>query len=390
MPTLAKRLVFVLLIVLLLFALNQYMSEDGLFGFGVPPYYARVIMLTGINVILAVSLNLITGFTGQFSIGHAGFMAVGAYSSAYLTVYYAGAWERSLAALTGATLAHVLIFVLAILVGSIVAAIAGLIVGIPSLRLRGDYLAIVTLGFAEIIRIVILNIDQVGGATGFTVPAYTNFLWVGSFAIITIIIVYNIVHSDIGRALVSIREDELAAEAMGINTTYYKVLAFVISSALAGMGGVLFGHYTSFLSTNDFQFIRSFEIIIMIVLGGMGSLTGAVLGAIIMTFLPELLRTLGPRLESLLSSIVGADNIPVPVHNFLLQLANYRLVIFAALLIIIMLTRPQGLLGTREFSLSWLKRRSRSPEGGKTVGSAGTPVADESGTGDRNNEMENR
>lgn len=390
MPTLAKRLVVALLIVLLLFALNQYMSEDGLFGFGVPPYYARVIMLTGINVILAVSLNLITGFTGQFSIGHAGFMAVGAYSSAYLTVYYAGAWERSLAALTGATLAHVLIFVLAILVGSIVAAIAGLIVGIPSLRLRGDYLAIVTLGFAEIIRIVILNIDQVGGATGFTVPAYTNFLWVGSFAIITIIIVYNIVHSDIGRALVSIREDELAAEAMGINTTYYKVLAFVISSALAGMGGVLFGHYTSFLSTNDFQFIRSFEIIIMIVLGGMGSLTGAVLGAIIMTFLPELLRTLGPRLESLLSSIIGADNIPVPVHNFLLQLANYRLVIFAALLIIIMLTRPQGLLGTREFSLSWLKRRSRSPEGGKTVGSAGTPVAGESGTGDRNNEMENR
>lgn len=389
MPTFAKRLIAALVIVLLLIALNQYMSEDGLFGFGVPPYYARVIMLAGINVILAVSLNLITGFTGQFSIGHAGFMAVGAYSSAYLTVYYAGAWERSLAGMVGDTFAHILIFLLAILVGSIVAAIAGLIVGIPSLRLRGDYLAIVTLGFAEIIRIVILNIDQVGGATGFTVPAYTNFLWVGAFAVITIIIVRNIVHSDIGRALVSIREDELAAEAMGINTTYYKVLAFVISSALAGMGGVLFGHYTSFLSTNDFQFIRSFEIIIMIVLGGMGSLTGAVLGAIIMTFLPELLRTLGPRLESLLSSIIGADNIPVSVHNFLLQLANYRLVIFAALLIIIMLTRPQGLLGTREFSLSWLKRGSRAPEGGKSVGSAGTPVADPGGS-DSKNEVENR
>ncbi len=366
MPTLAKRLLAALVIVLVLIALNQYMSEDGFFGFGVPPYYARVIMLAGINVILAVSLNLITGFTGQFSIGHAGFMAVGAYSSAYLTVYYAGAWERSLAGMVGATLAHVLIFLLAILVGSIVAAIAGLIVGIPSLRLRGDYLAIVTLGFAEIIRIVILNIDKVGGATGFTVPAYTNFLWVGAFAVITIIIVHNIVHSDIGRALVSIREDELAAEAMGINTTYYKVLAFVISSALAGMGGVLFGHYTSFLSTNDFQFIRSFEIIIMIVLGGMGSLTGAVLGAIVITIMPELLRQLPG------------------------DFSRYRLVVYSALLIVIMLTRPQGLLGTREFSLSWLKRGRRGPEGGKTVGAAGTPVAEPSGSKDSTNEVENR
>ena len=393
MPTSVKRLVAALVIVLLLILMNEYMSEAGLFGFGVPSYYARLIVLAGINIILAVSLNLITGFTGQFSIGHAGFMAVGAYSSAYLTVYYAGAWERSVAGMLGATLAHVLIFLLAILVGSIVAALAGLIVGIPSLRLRGDYLAIVTLGFAEIIRIIILNIDQVGGATGFTVPGYTNFLWVGAFAVITIVIVYNIVHSDIGRALVSIREDELAAEAMGINTTRYKVLAFVISSALAGMAGVLFGHYTSFLSTNDFQFIRSFEIIIMIVLGGMGSLTGAVLGAITVTFLPELLRTLGPRLESLLSTAIGANNIPVSVHNFLSQLANYRLVIFAALLIVIMLTRPQGLLGTREFGLSWLKRAQRRPVGDSALGeSKGVSIAEQDNPSaiDRAKEAENR
>src|SRR6266850_2256775 len=237
MSTLVKRLLAALVIVLLLIAMNQYMSEEGLFGFGVPPYYARVIMLAGINIILAVSLNLITGFTGQFSIGHAGFMAVGA------------------------------------------------------------------------------------------------------FVIITIVIVYNIVHSDIGRALVSIREDELAAEAMGINTTRYKVLAFVISSALAGVAGVLFGHYTQFLSTNDFQFIRSFEVIIMIVLGGMGSLTGSVLGAIVITVLPELLRQLPG------------------------DLSRYRLVVYSALLILIMLTRPQGILGTREFSLSWLKRSRKRPEG---------------------------
>jgi len=245
MPILVKRLFAALVIVLLLIAMNQFMSDEGLFGFGVPPYYGRVVMLAGINVILAVSLNLITGFTGQFSIGHAGFMAVGAYTSAYLTVYYAQAWERSLAGMLGATVAHALIFLLAILVGAIVAALAGLVVGIPSLRLRGDYLAIVTLGFAEIIRIVILNIDKVGGATGFTVPGYTNFLWVGIFAVLTIVIVYNIVHSDMGRALVSIREDELAAEAMGINTTRYKVLSFVISSALAGMAGVRNHHHDS-------------------------------------------------------------------------------------------------------------------------------------------------
>src|SRR5882672_796066 len=392
MPTLVKRLLAAVVIVLVLIAMNQYMSEAGLFGFGVPPYYARLIVLAGINIILAVSLNLITGFTGQFSIGHAGFMAVGAYSSAYLTVYYAGGWEHSLAGIVGAAFAHVLIFLLAILVGSIVAALAGLIVGIPSLRLRGDYLAIVTLGFAEIIRIVILNIDKVGGATGFTVPGYANFLWVYAFAIITIVVVYNIVHSDIGRALVSIREDELAAEAMGINTTRYKVLAFVISSALAGMAGVLAAHYLSFLSTNDFQFIRSFEIIIMIVLGGMGSLTGAVLGAIIITFLPELLRTLGPKLESLLGLIIGANNIPASVHNFLNQLANYRLVIFAALLILIMLTRPQGILGTREFSLSWLKRAQRRPEGDKPVGESGVSIAEQGPPSaiDRTKEMENR
>jgi branched-chain amino acid transport system permease protein len=369
MPILVKRLIAALVIVLVLIAMNQYMSEEGLFGFGVPPYFGRVIMLAGINVILAVSLNLITGFTGQFSIGHAGFMAVGAYSSAYLTVYYAGAWERSLAGLVGASVAHALIFLLAILVGAIVAALAGLIVGIPSLRLRGDYLAIVTLGFAEIIRIVILNIDKVGGATGFTVPAYTNFFWVGAFVVITIVIVYNIVHSDIGRALVSIREDELAAEAMGINTTNYKVLAFVISSALAGMAGVLFGHYTSFLSTNDFQFIRSFEIIIMIVLGGMGSLTGSVIGAIVITIMPELLRKLPG------------------------DFSRYRLVVYSALLILIMLTRPQGLLGTREFGLSWLKRSRKIPEGDKTVGGTrGVSIAEQGPRSaiDHTKEVENK
>jgi branched-chain amino acid transport system permease protein len=274
MPTFIKRILGLVVIAVLLVALNAWMSRNGLFGFGLPYYYAELLNLTGISIILAVSLNLITGFTGQFSIGHAGFMAVGAYSSVFLTVYFSQPAEQWLTSLVGASVAQALVFLGIIVFGALVAAAAGLVVGIPSLRLRGDYLAIVTLGFAEIIRIIILNIDRVGGATGFRgavppwegrpiIPQYANFIWIGGFAVITIIVVYNIVRSDIGRALISIREDELAAEAMGINTTRYKVLSFVISSAFAGIAGALFGHFRQFLHTNDFQFIRSIEIIIM-------------------------------------------------------------------------------------------------------------------------------
>jgi branched-chain amino acid transport system permease protein len=367
MPTFIKRILSLVVIVVLLIGMNAFMSRNGLFGFGLPYYYAEIINLTGISIILAVSLNLITGFTGQFSIGHAGFMAVGAYSSVFMTVYFSESAEQWLTGLIGATLAQSLVFLAVIIFGALVAAVAGLVVGIPSLRLRGDYLAIVTLGFAEIIRIIILNIDRVGGATGFRgrvppwdgrliIPQYANFIWIGGFAVITIVVVYNIVNSDTGRALISIREDELAAEAMGINTTRHKVLAFVISSAFAGIAGALFGHFRQFLHTNDFQFIRSIEIIIMIVLGGMGSITGAVLGAIVITILPELLRKLPGDLYS------------------------YRLVIYSALLIGIMLTRPQGVMGAKEFGLSWLKRPQRRPEGDKPAGEKGVPIAQQPAT----------
>lgn len=365
MPTFIKRILGLVIVVVVLIAANAFMSREGLFGFGVPYYYAEILNLTGISIILAVSLNLITGFTGQFSIGHAGFMAVGAYASVFMTVYYSAAAEQWLTTLIGATLAQSLVFLGVVIFGALIAALAGLVVGIPSLRLRGDYLAIVTLGFAEIIRIIILNIDRVGGATGFRgavapwdgrpiIPAYANFVWIGGFAVITIVVVYNIVNSDVGRALISIREDELASEAMGINTTRYKVLSFVISSAFAGIAGALFGHFRQFLHTNDFQFIRSIEIIIMIVLGGMGSITGAVLGAIVITILPELLRKLPG------------------------DLYGYRLVIYSALLILIMLTRPQGVLGAKEFGISWLKRAQRRPEGDKPVGEKGVPIAQQS------------
>ncbi len=354
-----KTLISVVVAVALLYILNAMMSKDGFFGAGIDDYTARLLVFIAINVILATSLNLINGFTGQFSIGHAGFMAVGAYSSAYFTVTYGKAVEGSFAFL-GETVAASVVLLIAILIGAIVAAIAGAIVGIPSLRLKGDYLAIVTLGFAEIIRIVILNIDAVGGATGYQVPGYANFLWVGLFAIITVVVVRNIVKSDAGRALVSIREDELAAEAMGVNTTRYKVTSFVISSAFAGIAGVLFAHYNKFLSTNDFQFIKSFEIIIMIVIGGMGSMTGAIIGAIVVTLLPEMLRQL-PAIQ------VGANTF---------QFSDLRLVIFALILILTMILRPQGIFGTSEFSLNWLKRPRKQDEGTNAVGAdEGVPEA---------------
>ncbi len=324
------------------YVVNAMMSSTGFFGIGIDDYQARLFAFIGINIILATSLNLINGFTGQFSIGHAGFMAVGAYASAFFTVTYGKAIEGSLGFL-GETVASSFVLLIAIGIGAIVAAMMGLIVGIPSLRLKGDYLAIVTLGFAEIIRIVILNIDAVGGATGYQVSGYANFLWIAIFALITVVVIHNIVKSDMGRALISIREDELAAEAMGVNTTRYKVTSFVIGSGFAGVAGVLFAHYNKFLSTNDFQFIKSFEIIIMIVIGGMGSMTGAILGAIIVTLLPELLRQL-PDIQ------IGAT-----VFKF----ADLRLVIFALILILTMILRPQGILGTMEIG-TFLKRFRRA------------------------------
>jgi branched-chain amino acid transport system permease protein len=343
-----KNFVTAIIVIAILYVLNQAMSGGGFFGVGIDDYTARLLVFIAINVILAVSLNLINGYTGQFSIGHAGFMAVGAYASAFFTVSCGKSMESALA-FFGPAAASSAVLLTAVAIGALVAAAMGLVVGIPSLRLKGDYLAIVTLGFAEIIRIVILNIDAVGGATGYQVPGYADFFWIGSFAAATVLVVRNIVRSDTGRALVAIREDELAAEAMGINTTRFKIVSFVIGSAFAGVAGVLFAHYNRFLSTNDFQFIKSFEIIIMIVIGGMGSITGAILGAIVVTLLPELLRNL-PDLQ------VGAS-----VFRF----ADLRLVIFALVLIATMLLRPQGILGTRELD-AFFKRFRRG--GGRREG----------------------
>jgi branched-chain amino acid transport system permease protein len=218
--------------------------------------------------------------------------------------------------------------------GAICAGIAGFIVGVPSLRLRGDYLAIVTLGFGEIIRVFILNIDAVGGARGFSgIPKLANFFWIWAFAALTVLLVSRIVRSSFGRTLIAIREDEIAAEAMGVNTTRAKVVSFIVSSAFAGIAGGLFGHYLMYLHTNSFTFIKSFEIIIMIVIGGLGSITGSVLGAVLFIVLTEGLR----------------------------EFSQYRMVVFSLLLIIIMLVRPGGLLGHKELADFWRRRKAAAP-----------------------------
>jgi len=294
-------------------------------------YAARLMILSGINIMLAVSLNLINGFTGQFSLGHAGFMAIGGYTSGYFAIT---AGPRVLSAL-GATptdpgAGAALMLVLGLLIGGGAAALAGLLIGIPTLRLRGDYLAIATLGLGEIIRVVILNIEAVGGARGLNnIPSYTSFFWVYLMVALTIVVNWNLVRSRHGRALLAVREDEVAAESLGVPTTRYKVLAFTVGAAFAGMAGSLFAHYLRYLNTNSFSFLKSFEVVIMVVLGGMGSITGSVSAAILLTLLPEFLR----------------------------PIKAYRMVIYALLLVLLMLLRPQGIFGAGEPNPRALLRR---------------------------------
>jgi len=306
--------IVVALILIQIFVMDQFLLNGPILQ---GPYLYQILILAGVNIILAVSLNLINGITGQFSIGHAGFFAIGAYTSASL-VYYGGNAIHSVISFLPNVAQDGILLIIGLLAGAIVSGIAGLIVGIPSLRLRGDYLAIVTLGFGEIIRVFILNINAIGGSRGFVgIAKLSNFFWVYLFVIITIVTVRNITKSSYGRAFISIRDDEIAAEAMGVDTTRFKVLSFVIGSMFAGIAGALFGHFTMYLHPNSFTFIKSIEIIIMIVIGGLGSIPGAVLGATVYTVLLEVFR----------------------------EFQSYRLVIFSIFLIMIMIYRPEGILG---------------------------------------------
>ncbi len=304
-------------------------------------YIYSIIVYACINVIMAVSLNLVIGLAGQFSMGHAGFMAVGGYVAAYLSLTYGVSTPAP--SFMPLALYQNLFFAGALVAGGLAAAALGYVVGLPSLRLKGDYLAIVTLGFGEIIRVIILNVDAVGGARGLPgIPQQTNLSWVLAIGVITVVTVRRLMASSHGRALLAVREDEIAAEAMGVNTTQSKVRAFILGAFFAGVSGGLFAHFLTYMNPQSFDFNKSFEYIIMVVLGGMGSTTGAVIAALFLTGVKELLRPL--------QEITKVD---------------LRMIIFALLLISLMLLRPNGFFGTRELTDFGPFRRFKNKPGMK-------------------------
>ena len=308
MKQLRKNDFIMLAVGLILFAVLQGLIAGRILN----SFWQLNILIIGINIIMAVSLNLINGYTGQFSLGHAGFMAVGAYVGVICTTNF-----------------H-LPFGIALLAGAVAAGVLGFLIGLPTLRLRGDYLAIATLGLGEIIRIVIMNIDYVGGAAGFKgIPHDTTFAWVFLIMLVSLFIVKNFVNSTHGRACLAIRENEIAAESMGVNTTKYKVMAFTIGAAFAGIAGGLFAHCFYIINPSSFTFMQSFNYLIMVVMGGLGSITGSIAGAFVVTFISAALA-----------------NWP-----------EFRMIIYALALILLMFYGPQGLFGYMELTNMGIFRR---------------------------------
>lgn len=292
------------------------------------PYVQMVMMFVGINIILAVSLNLVNGYMGEFSIGHAGFMAVGAYTASVLTVRVfppeAGSW----------------LFPVAVLAGGLAAALAGLLVAIPSFRTRGDYLAIITLAFTMIVKSSFENIEAVGGPRGFLgMERLTTLPWVFFWVVVTIWCIRNFVYSSFGRGMLAIREDEVAGGLMGVKTSQVKLMTFAVSSFFAGVAGALFAHALQFITPRAFDIIKSTDVLIMVYLGGIGSLGGSVLGAAIYTVLLEALRPLG----------------------------MWRMVIMPLILVLLMLFRPRGIMGLREcrWLIPWREREAQPGQDSK-------------------------
>ncbi len=296
-------------------------------------YQNKVLLLVGINIILAVSLNVATGYLGQLPLGHAGFMAVGAYTCALFTKY--SPLPESMPGLS---------FAAGLALGALMAGIFGVLIGIPALRLTGDYLAILTLGFGEIIRITLNNIDDVLGYNLFygakglkNIPKYSDYISVFLCVVITCFAIHAMMKSRHGRAILAIRDNEIAAESCGIQTTYYKVMAFSFSAAFAGLAGGLYACYLGVLDPSTFGFMKSIEILVMVVLGGMGSMLGSILSAGVLTILPEALRSF----------------------------SDYRMVLYSLALIFMMIFRPGGLLGSYDFSLSRILEKVLNRKGGR-------------------------
>ena len=291
---------------ILLYFILTFLISSGI----ISNYWLGIIMIAGINIILASSLNLATGYLGQLTLGHAGFMSVGAYVSALCSIHLE------------------LPFIASLLMGAIIAAIIGVIIGIPTLRLKGDYLCIITLAFNEIIRVIMVNLSITNGSKGLVgIPRSTNFAIVFFSAAVTVFVIYSIVKSRHGRAIISIREDETASELSGIPTTYYKILAFAISAFFAGLAGGLYAHYITVISPKVFDYNKSVEILVIVVLGGMGNWKGSIIAAIVMTILPEYLRAF----------------------------SQYRMLLYAAILIIAMILKEKNIFKTIKNYIPFLK-----------------------------------
>ena len=334
-PVAAARAILPILLALPVLLLVQALAPD---------YPAIGLVNLFVNVVLAVSLNVVNGFTGQFSLGHAGFMSIGAFAAALVTLALADVQLSGLPLV----LSDGLFFGAALAAGMVAAGLAGLLVGLPSLRLRGDYLAIVTLGFGEIIRSIIENVPALGGALGLSgLPLRTSIVWAGLGAVAVVVMARRLKASTQGRALLAIREDEVAAEAMGVDTTGYKVRAFVISAAWAGLAGGLVAHLIGSIAPGNFNFVRSMESVVMVVLGGLGSITGSVVAATALSLLLEFLR----------------------------DFQSYRMPVYALLLILLMLSRPQGLFGSHELWDLWKRkvRRPAAPPPGPPAGREAAP-----------------
>jgi branched-chain amino acid transport system permease protein len=326
-----KRLLVAVIGLTVLFLALLLTDKLGMLG----PYEKGILVQCFFAIIMVTSLNLATGFLGQIALGHAGFMAVGAYTSALVTKAIGNAVKTGVIA----PLDPVLLFFIGMICGAVLAAIFGLLVGIPALRLRGDYLAIITLGFGEIIRVVIQNL-KIAGSSGLSdgqagqpligIPKMNDLFVLFWVVAVCVGLMFAFVRSKYGRAIMAIREDDIASSSVGVNNTFYKVLTFTISAFFAGVAGAIFAHRgLGTISQNDFSFWKSTEYIIMVVLGGMGSLTGSVISAIILSILPEVLRIF----------------------------SDYRMLVFSVVLVIVMVFRPIGLCGKYEFSLLLEVRR---------------------------------
>lgn len=305
--------IFTLVLVLVLYAVI-----GGLIGLGIiSRYQTGILIIICINIILAVSLNITVGCLGQITIGHAGFMSVGAYAAALFSK------SGIIDGIPG--------YILALIIGGIVAGIIGVIIGIPALRLNGDYLAIITLAFGEIIRVLIEYFKFTGGAQGLRgIPrTSSSFTIIYFVTIISVVIMFSLMTSRHGRAVLAIRDDEIASGASGVNTTYYKTFAFTVSAIFAGVAGAVYAHHLGILGAKQFDFNYSINILTMVVLGGMGSFTGSILSAIALTILPEILR----------------------------GFSDYRMIIYSLLLILTMIFRPTGLFGRKEFQITPIIRK---------------------------------